>query len=136
MNSSSTILLVEDDTVDAMTVSRAAKELCMTNPIVRVNNGLEALDYLKNAEEQPCLILSDLRMPKMGGVELLEELKKHEETRSIPVVVLTTSKEQQDKLSSFNNGVAGYMLKPVDYLQFVEVVKAINCYWTLSEVPD
>ena len=93
--------------------------------------------FLKNSEnEKPGIILLDLNMPKMNGVEFLKIAKKDDNLKKIPVVVLTTSKEEQDKVDSFNLGVAGYMVKPVDYRKFVEVVKTIDLYWTLSELPD
>ncbi len=74
-------------------------------------------------------------MPRMNGVEFLKHMRADERLKPIPVIVLTTSREEQDRVSSFNLGVAGYMIKPVDYLQFVEVIRAINLYWTLSELP-
>lgn len=131
------ILLVEDDEVDAMTVKRALKDLHVTNPLVLRENGEEALAYLRDPDnEKPCLILLDLNMPVMGGIEFLQ-VDKHDDTlKAIPVVVLTTSQEQQDKVASFNLGVAGYMAKPVAYQQFVEVMRTINAYWTISEIPQ
>lgn len=131
------ILLVEDDEVDAMTVKRALKDLHVTNPLVLRENGEEALAYLRDPNSaRPCLILLDLNMPIMGGIEFLQ-LDKHDDAlKAIPVVVLTTSQEQQDKVNSFNLGVAGYMAKPVAYLQFVEVMRTINAYWTISETPQ
>ncbi|SFS76691.1 response regulator [Lutibacter maritimus] len=136
-NSNLTILLVEDDKVDAMTIQRALKELKILNPVVICENGLEALNYLNNLENAlPGIILLDINMPKMNGIEFLEHRKKNNAINLIPTVVLTTSKDEQDKVESFNLGVAGYMIKPVDYMQFVEVVKTINLYWTLSELPN
>ena len=137
MRSSKPILLVEDDQVDAMTVKRALKEINVTNRLDITNNGEEALEFLRNlANEKPGIILLDLNMPKMNGIEFLKIAKHDDALKKIPVVVLTTSKEEQDKVDSFNLGVAGYMIKPVDYLQFVEVVRTIDLYWTLSELPD
>ena len=137
MRSSKPILLVEDDQVDAMTVKRALKELNITNKLDIVNNGEEALTFLRNPEnEKSGIILLDLNMPKMNGIEFLQIAKKDDTLKRIPVVVLTTSKEDQDKVDSFNFGVVGYMIKPVDYRKFVEVVKTIDLYWTLSELPD
>ncbi|RLB72117.1 MAG: response regulator [Deltaproteobacteria bacterium] len=137
MRSSKPILLVEDDKVDAMTVTRALKEINVTNRLDITNNGEEALAFLRNPEhEKPGIILLDLNMPKMNGIEFLQVAKNDTDLKKIPVVVLTTSKEEQDKVDSFNLGVAGYMIKPVDYLQFVEVVRTIDLYWTLSELPD
>ncbi len=136
MRSKRPILLVEDDIVDAMTVKRALKDIKVTNKMDLVGNGEEALEYLRKPEnEEPCIILLDLNMPKMNGKEFLKIAKKDERIKKIPVVVLTTSKEEQDRIESFNLGIAGYMIKPVDYLQFVEVIKTINMYWTLSELP-
>jgi CheY-like chemotaxis protein len=137
MRSSKPILLVEDDQVDAMTVKRALKEIKVSNHLDIVANGEEALSFLRNPEnEKPGIILLDLNMPKMNGIEFLKIAKKDEPLKKIPVVVLTTSKAEQDKVDSFDLGVAGYMLKPVDYQKFVEVVKTIDLYWTLSELPD
>lgn len=130
------ILLVEDDQVDIKTVMRALKEIRVTNPVVNRENGEEALHYLRDpASEKPCIILLDLNMPIMNGIEFLEVVKHDAELKRIPVVVLTTSEEQQDKVSSFDLGVAGYMAKPVDYRQFVEVMRSIDAYWTISEMP-
>ena len=137
MRSSKPILLIEDDQVDAMTVKRALKEIHVTNHLDIVGNGEEALWFLRNPEnEKPGIILLDLNMPKMNGIEFLKIAKRDETLKRIPVVVLTTSKAEQDKVDSFNFGVAGYMIKPVDYQKFVEVVKTISLYWTLSELPD
>ncbi len=131
------ILLVEDDEVDAMTVRRAMKELHVVNPLTQVENGEEALGYLRQpAQVLPCIILLDLNMPVMGGIEFLQAIKQDAALRRIPVVVLTTSEEQQDKVASFDLGVAGYIRKPVDYKQFVEAVRSIDAYWTLSELPQ
>jgi CheY-like chemotaxis protein len=131
------ILLVEDDQVDAMTVKRALKELHVTNPLMHRENGDTALASLRDpGSERPCIILLDLNMPIMNGIEFLQAVKRDNELRRIPVVVLTTSEEQQDKVDSFNLGVAGYMAKPVDYRQFVEVMRSINTYWTISEMPE
>jgi CheY-like chemotaxis protein len=130
------ILLVEDDQVDKMTVVRALKEIHVTNPLVHRENGEEAINYLHDpASDKPCIILLDLNMPIMNGIEFLKAVKNDDQLRRIPVVVLTTSEEQQDKLNSFNLGVAGYMAKPVDYRQFVEVMRSIDAYWTISEMP-
>ncbi|MEK7738392.1 MAG: response regulator [Pseudomonadota bacterium] len=131
------IMLVEDDQVDTMTVRRALKELHVMNPLQHVENGEEALNFLRNpANPRPCLILLDLNMPIMGGIEFLQIAKHDESLKGIPVVVLTTSEEQEDKVESFQLGVAGYMRKPVDYPQFVETIRTIDAYWTISELPQ
>ena len=134
MKKTATILLVEDDRVDAMTVKRALRDIHVTNPLAIATNGEEALEYLRDKNnETPGIILLDLNMPRMNGIEFLEVAKRDEMLKSIPVIVLTTSKEQQDKVDTYGLGVAGYMIKPVEYPQFIEVMKAINLYWTLSE---
>lgn len=130
----SPILLVEDDQVDAMTVRRALKEIKVTNPLVQAQHGEAALDHLGDPQNRrPCLILLDLNMPIMNGIEFLEIIKQHPEWRRIPVVVLTTSHEEEDKIASFDLSVAGYMAKPVDYQKFVDAMRTIDAYWTLSE---
>ena len=130
------ILLVEDDIVDVKTVKRALKEIHVTNRVEIAGNGEEALEYLRDKDkEHPCIILLDLNMPRMNGIEFLKILKKDEDLKMLPVVVLTTSREDQDKVDSFKLSIAGYMVKPVDYHQFVEVIRTINIYWTLSELP-
>jgi CheY-like chemotaxis protein len=131
------ILLIEDDQVDAMVVRRALKELHVTNRLEHVENGEEALAYLRDsAMERPCLILLDINMPVMNGIEFLQEVKTDPELKRTPVVALTTSDEQKDKVESFELGVAGYMRKPVDYQQFVEIIRTIDAYWTISESPS
>jgi CheY-like chemotaxis protein len=130
------ILLVEDDMIDAMTVKRALKELNVINPVHSVENGEEALEYLYDkAKEIPGIILLDLNMPRMNGIEFLKIAKNDDSLKHIPVVVLTTSLEEMDRIDTFNLGIAGYMVKPVDYKQFVDVIKAIKLYWSLSELP-
>src|SRR3989338_2384770 len=130
------ILLVDDDQVDVMTVTRDLKDIHVTNPVVVMENGEEALNYLRGPKnKKPCIILLDLNMPVMNGIEFLEVVKHDDRLKGIPVVVLTTSEEEQDKVNSFNLGVAGYMATPVDYRPFVEVIRTIDAYWTISEMP-
>ena len=137
MRTDETILLVEDDVVDAMTVKRALQDLNVTNTLVVKGNGEEALAHLRDENnKKPCVIILDLNMPKMNGIELLRALKHDEALRRIPAIVLTTSKGEQDRFETFDLSVAGYMIKPVEYPQFVEVVRNINLYWTLSELPE
>jgi len=131
------ILLVEDDIIDSMTVKRALKDIKVKNPLIVKKNGEEALDYLCNSRDGlPCLILLDINMPKMNGIEFLESFRKEEEINFIPVVILTSSSEECDRISSYKLGISGYMIKPVGYAQFVEVIRTIDMYWTLCETPN
>lgn len=135
------LLLIDDDEVDVMTVKRAFKKNNITNPLYIANNGLEALAMLRGKEMpkllagQRRLILLDLNMPKMNGTEFLQELRADPELKSLPVIVLTTSNEEQDKVEAYNLNVAGYIIKPVTFSKFVEAVATLNKYWTLSEMP-
>ena len=136
MRSSKPILLVEDDRVDVMSVKRALKDINVTNRLDVTGNGEEALEFLNETRnELPCVILLDINMPRMNGIEFLRIIKQDDRLKIIPVVVLTSSKEEQDKLDSFELGIAGYMQKPADYSKFVEVIRTIDLYWTLSELP-
>ncbi len=137
MRSSKPILLVEDDVVDVMTIKRALKDLKVTNDLVLGANGEEALDYLNNnSNRTPCLIVLDLRMPKMNGLEFLKSVKSDDDLKKVPVVVLTTSENEEDRSDSFRLGAAGYMVKPADYEKFVETIRTVDLYWTLSELPN
>ena len=136
------ILLVEDDEVDVMNVKRAFKKYQITNPLYIAGNGLEALSMLRAQDGQPPkvpetrrLILLDLNMPKMNGLEFLQELRNDEDLKKTPVIVLTTSDEDKDRIEAYNLNVAGYILKPVTFANFAEVMVALNKYWTLCEMP-
>jgi len=130
------VLLVEDDVVDQMSVQRSFKDLKIVHRLGITENGIEALEYLRDdSAPRPFLILLDLNMPKMNGLEFLRELRRDEKLKMLPVVVLTSSKEDRDRIESFGLNVAGYMLKPVDYQDFVEVIRTIDDYWATSEVP-
>ena len=129
------ILLIEDDEVDIMSVQRSLEDLHITNPLLITKNGIMALELLNVLKNDTILILLDLNMPQMGGVEFLKNLRKQNRWKRVPVIVLTTSREEQDKFETFSLGISGYIIKPVDYIKFVEVMKTINIYWTLSEIP-
>jgi CheY-like chemotaxis protein len=130
------ILLIEDDSVDAMTVKRAMRDLHITNDLVHAINGEDAMKYLEDYEkEKPFVILLDLNMPKMNGIEFLRVIKSKQTLKTIPVIVFTTSKEKQDIHESFQLGAAGYMTKPVDYSKFVDVLSTVMLYWNASELP-
>lgn len=134
------ILLVEDDEVDVMSVKRAFKKNHINNPLYIASNGLEPLVLLRGngnlpvISEERRLILLDLNMPKMNGIEFLRGLRADPELNRIPVIVLTTSNEDRDKVEAYNLNVAGYILKPVTFSNFVETVATMNNYWTLSEM--
>jgi CheY-like chemotaxis protein len=130
------ILLIEDDSVDAMTVKRAMRDLKVDHSVIHLVNGEEAMKYLTSPDtEKPFVVLLDLNMPKMNGIEFLKVMKTHPELKTIPVIVLTTSKEHRDILGSFELGASGYMVKPVDYLKFIEILSKIVTYWNSSELP-
>ncbi|WP_446856302.1 response regulator [Phormidesmis sp. 146-20] len=133
------ILLVDDDEVDVMNVQRAFKKHNITNPLFVANNGFEALDMLRGdpptVPPHRRLILLDLNMPKMGGIEFLRELRADDRLKNTPVIVLTTSNEDNDKVEAYNLNVAGYILKPVTFSRFLESMAALNKYWMLCEMP-
>jgi CheY-like chemotaxis protein len=131
------ILLVEDDDVDVMNVKRAFQKNNLSNPITVANNGVEALEKLRDGTVPSGrrLVLLDLNMPKMNGIEFLRELRKDPQLRPTPVVVLTTSSEEKDKIEAYDLNVAGYLLKPVKFMSFVDLMAALNKYWTLVEMP-
>ena len=131
------ILLVEDDQVDVMNVKRAFDRNRIANPLYVAGDGLQALEMLKSgavpAERR--LVLLDLNMPRMNGIEFLRALRAEPALALTPVVVLTTSDDERDKIQAYNLNVAGYLLKPVTFVNFVEVMAALNKYWTLVELP-
>ena len=131
------ILLVEDDEVDVMNVRRAFERNNVSNPLYVAGNGLEALEMLRDGTvpSERRLILLDLNMPKMNGIEFLQALRADPELASAPVVVLTTSNDDQDKIDAYNLNVAGYLLKPVTFSNFCERMTTLNKYWTLVEMP-
>ena len=137
MNDKGPILLVEDDKVDAMTVKRALKDIKVTNPLYQVSNGEEALEFLRNkANPRPGIILLDLNMPKKDGREALKDIKSDPHLRLIPVVVLTTSKAEEDILRTYDMGVSSFITKPVTFTALVDVMKTLSKYWfEIVELP-
>ena len=131
------ILLVEDDEVDVMNVQRAFKKNNIANPLTIAGNGLDALAKLRNGEvpRDRRIILLDLNMPKMNGIEFLRELRADPVLSVTPVVVLTTSNDDRDKIEAYHLNVAGYLLKPVTFTNFCEVMATLNKYWALVEMP-
>lgn len=136
------ILLVEDDEVDVMNVQRALKKNNATATLYRAANGIEALAMLRtNNQIAPnnntrLLILLDLNMPKMGGLEFLKELRADLALANLPVVVLTTSMQDSDLASAYQYNVAGYIVKPITFTSFVETIDVLNRYWSMSEMPS
>ncbi len=134
MNELKPVLLIEDDQVDVMIVRRAFDELEVANPLICVADGEEALDYLRNnLDEKPCVILLDLNMPTMNGFEFLEILRQDSQLKEIPVIVLTTSGAEQDINKCSELGIDRYMVKPIDYNQFLTAIQAIDQYWTYNQ---
>ena len=131
------ILLVEDDEVDVMNVRRAFQKNRITNPLFVAGNGVEALEQLRNGSipRDRRIILLDLNMPQMNGIELLRELRRDPQLNLTPVIVLTTSNDERDRIEAYNLNVAGYLLKPVTFSNFCEVMAALNKYWALVELP-
>lgn len=131
------ILLVEDDQVDVMNVKRAFDRNRIANPLFVAHDGIEALEVLRSPEmpRERRIVLLDLNMPRMNGIEFLQQLRADPQLHLTPVVVLTTSDDERDKISAYNLNVAGYLLKPVTFANFVEVMAALNKYWTLVELP-
>ncbi len=131
------ILLVEDDEVDVMNVRRAFKKNNICNPLWVVGNGEEGLEMLRGSElpRERRLVLLDLNMPRMNGIEFLRELRADPKLRLTPVVVLTTSDDERDRVEAYQLNVAGYILKPVTLVNFVEAMATLNKYWTLVEMP-
>ena len=131
------ILLVEDDDVDVMNVRRAFRQFHILNPLFVASDGVEALSMLRSgavpAERR--LVLLDLNMPRMNGIELLRELRSDPSLHATPVVVLTTSDDERDRIDAYNLHVAGYLVKPVTFASFCDLMVTLNKYWMLVELP-
>ncbi len=138
-----TILLVEDNPDDVKLTLRALKKSNIYNEMVVAEDGVEALDYLfgsgkyagRNTDMKPQLILLDLKMPKMDGLEVLHKIRADERTKLLPVVILTTSNEDRDRIESYKLGANSYIRKPVDFNQFAEAVKQLGLYWLVLNEP-
>ncbi|MBI4814107.1 MAG: response regulator [Methanobacterium sp.] len=137
------ILLVEDNPTDAELTMRALKRKNLANRLVWVKDGAEALDFIfaqgqfqdRDPEDLPRLILLDLRMPKVDGMEVLKRIKANEQTRKIPVVVLTSSQQDKDVVESYKLGVNSYVSKPVEFDEFIDAVSTLGLYWMLINKP-
>jgi len=131
------ILLVEDDEVDVMNVERAFRTNNIANPLFVAENGEQALEMLRGGKipRDRRLVLLDLNMPRMNGIEFLRELRADPELGLTTVVVLTTSNDERDRVNAYNLNVAGYILKPVTFQNFCDVMTTLNKYWSLVELP-
>ncbi|MEZ5691999.1 MAG: response regulator [Rickettsiales bacterium] len=135
------ILLVEDDDVDASGLRRALKNAKIINPVHRARDGIEALNMLKGREgvelvSEPYLLLVDLNMPRMGGIELITEIRNDEELKSSVVFVLTTSKHDEDMAAAYNLNIAGYILKENAGDDFIRLIDLLDSYWRIVEMPQ
>ncbi|MEZ7500105.1 response regulator [Flavobacterium sp. Arc3] len=129
------ILLVEDDEVDVMNVKRAFSKNDIKNDLFVAGNGVEALEMLRNSiVPLPRIIILDINMPKMNGIEFLTELRVDDNLKNISVFVMTTSNEDSDKINAYNLNVAGYILKPLSFEKFIESVATLKDFWSLCEM--
>jgi two-component system, response regulator len=143
MDDERSILLVEDNPDDEALTLRALSRNNIRNPVVVARDGVEALDWLfgrgphegRDATDIPAVVLLDLKLPKLNGLEVLRELRADDRTRRTPVVVLTSSREEQDLISSYNFGANSYIRKPVDFGQFVDAVRQLGLYWLVLNEP-
>jgi two-component system, response regulator len=137
------ILLVEDDDADAELASRAFQKSHVKNPLVRVRDGLEALDYLfargkyaaRDAHDLPAFVLLDLNIPKISGLKVLEAIRADPRIRHLPVIILTSSGEERDRLGAYKHFANSYVIKPLDYDQFVAAALQLSLYWTELNEP-
>lgn len=135
-----TLLVVEDDDIDAMAIDRSFKKLRLANTLVRAKDGVEALEFLRgeNGQEQitrPYMLLLDLNMPRMNGIELLAELRKDPDLSDTVVFILTTSAADKDKVAAYHQNVAGYIVKSEIKNTFLNVIELLNCYWKIVTLP-
>jgi len=139
------IVLVEDNESDAELTIRALKKINLANKLIHLKDGAEALDFFfardkyagRNMENKPKVILLDIKMPKVDGIEVLQQIKTNELTKLIPVVIMTSSREQKDIVDSYSLGVNSYVVKPVDFESFAKAVSALGLYWILSnQLPE
>jgi len=139
------VLLVEDNPDDELLTIRAFKKSNLKNEVVVVRDGVEALDYIfatgtyanRSINDSPQIILLDLKLPKVDGLQVLERIRADERTKHLPVVILTSSKEQEDLISSYSLGANSYIRKPVDFNDFVQVVQQLGFYWmVLNQYPS
>lgn len=132
-----TLLLIEDDDIDAMSITRAFNKMCISNDIIRANDGLEGLELLRNGiVPSPYIILLDLQMPRLNGLEFLEEIRKAPKLAQSTVFVLTTSKSDEDITASYKKNIAGYFIKDQVGEGFLDIVKMLKGYWKIVHFPE
>jgi two-component system, response regulator len=137
------IFLVEDNDDDAELTLRAFKAAKIANPVMRARDSVEALDYLlgrgnhagRDVSDAPAVVLLDLKLPRLSGLEVLKAVRADERTKHLPVVILTSSNEERDRLSAYDQFANSYVLKPVDYDQFVAAARQLGLYWMVLNVP-
>ena len=134
IESSLKILLIEDDMIEIMKMNRTVSSLKLNHKIVEAHDGEEALKILEQKDSLPDIILLDLNMPKINGIEFLNILKKDKELRYIPTIILTTSSNQKDLLECYKIGIAGYVLKPLKYEDYVSKIDKLLAYWSINEL--
>jgi DNA-binding response OmpR family regulator len=142
MNKLGRILLVEDDPKDVELTLTALEEYNLANEVIVARDGEEALEYLYSREKfktrssgNPAVMLLDLKLPKVDGLEVLKQVKSEEKLRMIPIVVLTSSKEEKDMVASYKLGVSAYVVKPVDFHEFVNAIKELGVFWAVINEP-
>lgn len=128
------ILLIEDDTIEVMKLNRTISSLALKHKIIDANNGEEALKVLEQKDNLPNIILLDLNMPKINGIEFLSILKEDDALKHIPTIILTTSNNQKDLLECYKIGIAGYVLKPLKYEEYVSKIEKLLSYWSINEL--
>jgi two-component system response regulator len=133
-SSERTILLVEDNPDEVLLTLRALKKGKILNPVHTARDGVEALDYL-HANPLPALVLLDINLPRVGGIEVLQRLRSEDRTRLLPVVILTSSREDRDILAGYQSGANSYIRKPVDFTQFAEAIHQLGLYWLVINQP-
>ncbi len=127
-------MLIEDDTIEVMKLKRVITKLEMRHELIEATNGEKALEILRSDDELPDVIFLDLNMPRINGLEFLKILREDERLRYLPTIILTTSNNRSDILSSYNIGVAGYIIKPLKYEHYVEKMKTALEYWSTNEL--
>ena len=128
------ILLIEDDMIEVMKLNRTISTLKLDHTIIEANNGEEALQILEQKDNLPDIILLDLNMPKISGIEFLKILKKDDVLRYIPTIILSTSNNQKDLLECYKTGVAGYVIKPLKYEDYMAKIERLLAYWSINEL--